>query len=154
MTILDRPPSDWTRPSITLTAKVGAWENKHGPVDYDHRPALWERKFDTDKNDTIPAANDPKFIEPLARGRGSEHDVRTHGRGGEKRLTTLGSDSHRRAKARRIPEKFATVSEGPGGALAIPKPAPRKGAIQSKGFDRSRSRGMNGKVRPRKRRAT
>lgn len=120
--ILDRPPEGWRRPSIPDWVKAialahflalrgfstigmtfaarDALRERHGlRVHYDHRPAVWERKFDTETDDTIPPANDPKYIEAITP---EEHDYRTHGRGGEKRVTTLGSDSHVRAKAKRF----------------------------------------------------
>jgi hypothetical protein len=103
MVILDRPPADWKRPSIPLGAKVQVLLRLVGFGHFDHRPALWERRFDTETNDTIPPANDPNAIEFIPVG---EHDIRTHGPGGEKRITTAGSDSNRRAKGRRLETKW------------------------------------------------
>lgn len=80
---------------------IGEWSN----VRFDHRPAIWERRYDTEANDTIPPSNSVTDIEALSR-RG--HDIRTHGHPGERRGngkrrgTTVGSDSHRRAKIARI----------------------------------------------------
>lgn len=88
-----------TRCSQTGDA-IGDYDN----VRFDHRPAIWERMFDTDKCDTIPPANDPSSIEAVSI---AGHDVRTHGAGGEKRVTTVGSDSHRRAKIKRFEDAFA-----------------------------------------------
>lgn len=107
MTILDRPPSDWRRPSMTLAAKVAAWERMYGPVNYDHRPPLSDRKFDTDTNNTIPPANDPDFIDPISV---KDHDTRTNGPGGEKRITTLSSDANNRAKTRNIRKDLAALN--------------------------------------------
>lgn len=74
---------------------IGDWAN----IRFDHRPALWERSFYTMTNDTIPPSNSVADIEALSvKG----HDIRTHGKGGEKRVTTVGSDSHRRAKIARF----------------------------------------------------
>jgi len=84
--------------------KLGTLENTR----FDHRPALWERQFDTETNDTVPPANDPAFIEALTK---AGHDVRTFGPGGEKRVTTLNSDSGRRAKDRRVVKREAAHSE-------------------------------------------
>lgn len=141
MTILDRPPPDWKRPSMTLAAKVGAWERRAGgKVNYDHRPPVSERPFDTETNDTIPPANDPDAIEPILE---DEHDKRTNGPGGEKRITTAGSDANNRAKRRALTkaqEEFRRkVLERPCGQKRERSgnfPKGRK--IQSRGFQRRR----------------
>lgn len=109
--ILDRPPKDWKRPTMpkgvvarVFTAqggrcKVSGDKLMPGCTQYDHRPPLSERKFDTEAWDTIPRANDPAFIEALTT---KAHDKRTNGPGGEKRITTYGSDAHARAKIRKL----------------------------------------------------
>lgn len=56
-------------------------------VQFDHRPALWERKFDDVAWDTVPAANDPAFIDAI---KIDEHAVRTK------------KDATRRAHERRV----------------------------------------------------
>lgn len=38
---------------------------------------------------------------------GSCHDIKTNGLGGTKRITTAGSDTHRRAKIRRLDERWS-----------------------------------------------
>lgn len=108
--ILDRPPKDWKRPAIpdrvklrVVIRQVGKCKqtgDKLGSLEntqFDLRPGIWERKFDTVKNDTVPASNDPAFIEACTV---AGHKVRTHGTG----ATTVGSDSHRRAKIKRMTE--------------------------------------------------
>jgi hypothetical protein len=108
MAILDCPPKDWKRPAIPTRVKLDVVIRQEGKcrqtgdklgtldnTNFDHRPALWERKFDTVAGDTVPPANDPAFIEACTI---AGHKVRTHGNG----ATTAGSDSHRRAKIRRI----------------------------------------------------
>jgi hypothetical protein len=110
MTILDRPPLGWKRPSMPCKVKLevlirqegkcAQTGEKLGNIDntqFDHRPALWERKFDTVANDTIPPANDPAAIDACTK---AGHKFRTHGNG----ATTAGSDSHRRAKIKRFTE--------------------------------------------------
>jgi hypothetical protein len=103
MAILDRPPPEWRRPSIPLYTQIELYKRflaKLGvELELDHRPPLWERQFDDDRWDTIPPANDADYLEaiPVA-----EHRERTFGRGGEKRITTAGSDAHARAKTRRL----------------------------------------------------
>lgn len=106
MTILDRPPKGWKRPAMPDRVKIQAVINAFLTafkvpfcdaldVHFDHRPGLWERKFDTETGDTIPPANDPDYIEAITK---EDHDKRTNGPGGEKRITSAGSDTHRRAK--------------------------------------------------------
>lgn len=106
--ILDGPPKDWKRPAIPTLVKLDVVIRQEGKcrqtgdklgslknTQFDHRPATWERKFDTAANDTIPPSNDPAFIEACTI---AGHKVRTHGNG----ATTVGSDSHRRAKIKRM----------------------------------------------------
>lgn len=64
-------------------------------LEFDHRPALWEREWDEEAQDTIPPANDPNFIDLVD---GEEHDRRTFGT----KATSYGSDAHERAKAKRL----------------------------------------------------
>lgn len=112
MAILDRPPPDWKRPAMPCKVKLQVVLNQGGRstvdkerlgkienVHFDHRPALESRKFDTAKWDTIPPANDPAFIEAITV---DQHDVRTNGPGGTKRITTRGSDTGERSRTRNI----------------------------------------------------
>ncbi|MHC2250965.1 hypothetical protein ACVILK_000657 [Bradyrhizobium embrapense] len=123
MTILDRPPAEWKRPAMPCRVKLevlirqggrcAQTKEKLGSVEntqFDHRPALWEREFDTATDDTIPPANDPAFIDACTI---AGHKTRTHGNG----ATTVGSDSHRRAKIKRMTD---------------PKPAKPKRKIQGR----------------------
>lgn len=108
--ILDRPPKDWKRPAIPVLVRLDVVIRQEGKckqtgdklgtlknTQFDHRPGLWERKFNTVANDTIPPANDPASIEACTI---AGHKIRTHGNG----ATTSGSDSHRRAKIKRLTE--------------------------------------------------
>lgn len=108
--ILDRPPKGF-RPAIPCKVKLevlirqegrcAQTKERLGRVDntnFDHRPALWERKYDTVAKDTIPQANNPDFIEACTL---AGHKIRTHGTG----ATTVGSDSHRRAKIKRMTDE-------------------------------------------------
>lgn len=143
MTILLAPPKNWKRPAISdavklrvLLAQKGRCKASgvklmKGDIHMDHRPELWERKFDTEKWDTIPPANDPAHIEAITI---AEHDKRTNGPGGERRITTAGSGAHRRAKIKRLngttPKRKGKKIE----AAAHPWPKGRK--LQSKPFER------------------
>lgn len=131
MTILARPPKDWKRPAIPTLVKLDVVIRQEGRckqtseklgtlknTQFDHRPATWERKFDTVANDTIPPSNDPAFIEACTI---AGHKVRTHGNG----ATTAGSDSHRRAKDRAVISTQAAHDTAMS-AKASGKPRPEK----------------------------
>ncbi|WP_454629660.1 hypothetical protein [Bradyrhizobium cenepequi] len=112
MTILDRPPLEWKRPPIPCKVKLQVLINQGGrsavdgeklgrieDTNFDHRPPLEARKFDTKAWDTIPPANDPAHIEAIT---DAQHDRRTNGPGGTRRITTRGSDTGERARTRKI----------------------------------------------------
>ncbi|WP_449411041.1 hypothetical protein [Methylobacterium komagatae] len=71
-------------------------------LQFDHRPALVNRPVSDDGSDYVPAQLDPEYIEPLHL---KCHDTRTNGPGGEKRITTAGSDKHVAAKTKRLAEQ-------------------------------------------------
>lgn len=137
--ILDCPPDNWKRPAIPIGVKLKVLMRQLAvTINFDHRPALWERKFDTVANDTIPPANDPNFIEAMTV---LDHDKRTHGPGGEKRITTAGSDSNRRAKVNRIGPAWSAfmsrISAKATGDKPVETPK-RKQKIPSRPFRRGR----------------
>lgn len=68
-------------------------------VQFDHNPALWLRPINPLTGDTIPPANDPDHIDMLLL---VEHKTKTFGRGGDKRITTAGSDIGNISKTRRV----------------------------------------------------
>lgn len=137
MTILDRPPPEWKRPTMPCNVKLQVLINQEGRstigreklgrienTHFDHRPALEARKFDDGAWDTIPPANDPAHIEAITV---EQHDRRTNGPGGTKRITTRGSDTGERARTRRIArghaDHQATMDAKVSGE---PRPAPAK----------------------------
>lgn len=144
--ILDRPPKDWKRPGIPKRVKAKVMLAQGGRckatgeklerrnTHFDHRPELWERKFDTEAWDTIPPANSPDDIEAITV---AAHDIRTNGPGGEKRVTSAGSGAHRRAKGERLKsyqeDIRATVFDKPCGAKRQ-----KTGSIKSRGFERTK----------------
>lgn len=71
-------------------------------VEFDHDPALALRPVNPATGDTIPPANDPEHIRMLLI---TEHRRKTFGPGGEKRITTAGSDVGNIAKVRRLSKK-------------------------------------------------
>lgn len=95
------------RPTIPLKAKLEA--ALHQLADFmhevqlecDHDPALELREFDPKTGKYTPDANDPIYL--TWRGKGA-HDKKTHGPGGEKRITTKGSDNHTRERTEHLSE--------------------------------------------------
>lgn len=110
--IHDRPPKNWKRPSIPLEVQVAVLKRAlckvlHvDTIELDHRPALWQRHYDDEINNTIPGANNPNHIEAIGK---EDHRRRTHGT----KATSYGSDSHERAKERRL----TTPKKAKGAAL-------------------------------------
>jgi len=162
MTILPAPPPDWKRPAMPKGVKATVFQRQGGkcaesdvkigvgfePCEYDHRPPLFARQFDTEarggKGDTIPACNDPAFIQAVTC---AVHKMRTSGPG----YTSYGSDAHERAKGKRITGKKAARFSGPPRGVDIgtePVREPKKPGktIQSRGFDKTRRRKLNGEV--------
>ena len=60
-------------------------------IQIDHFPALGLREFDEETKEYTPAANNPYHLRPL---RVDQHEKKTNGPGGTKRITTAGSDKH------------------------------------------------------------
>lgn len=107
-----------------------------GLIEWDHVPALELRPLDPQTGDTVPPANDPRYVRPL---RKAAHRTKTSGRRGEKRVTSYGSDAHAIAKARRVPaaetkHREAMASKGSGAE----KPCRPKRKIRSRGFEKRR----------------
>lgn len=76
--IIERPPIGWRKP-IPLAIKLQVVINQQGKgpdgqfldaliigIHFDHRPPLHEREYDAARDDTIPGANDVRFIVALA----------------------------------------------------------------------------------------
>ena len=72
-----RPPKGW-RKQIPLAIKLQVIVNQRGRapdgtmldainvgIEFDHRPPLHEREYDEQRDETIPAANDPRFLVAL-----------------------------------------------------------------------------------------
>lgn len=84
---------------VKLLAALRRFGLSIGEVQFDHNPALALRPINKLTGDTIPPANDPEHIDMLLLG---EHKAKTFGPGGEKRITTAGSDIGNIAKVRRL----------------------------------------------------
>lgn len=80
--------------------------NDVNELEFDHRPRLEERRYDTVKGDFEPPQHDPDGIEPLPK---ALHAERTFGRkvGAEKTVTTRGSDLGEAARIRQIKDTEA-----------------------------------------------
>lgn len=82
---------------LVLLEKTAECAGRAGDIDfirslqYDHRPPLNARPFDTESGDFVPPQNDPSHIYAIEK---TEHDRRTFGRppGAERTITTRGSD--------------------------------------------------------------
>lgn len=70
----------------------------------DHDPALVLRPVDPATGQHIPHQHDPRGLVWMTK---EAHDRKTNGRGGERRVTTLGSDKHEAARIARLAEKQA-----------------------------------------------
>lgn len=79
-----------------------------GEIQYDHRPALINRDVNEEGTDYVPAQLDPEYLQAL---HNDCHDVRTFGPGGEKRITTAGSDIGVRDKVTRLQEQQERIAE-------------------------------------------
>lgn len=95
------------RKSIPVKAQLHAALYQLGfephEVDLDHDPALGLRVYDEATGDTIPPANDPRYLvwRPKA-----EHKLKTTGRKGESDLSVTGNgDVSRIAKVERLLKK-------------------------------------------------
>lgn len=107
-----------------------------GKVQIDHDPALDKRPVSHETGDTVPPANDESFLY-LRRIDG--HKAKTFGPGGEKRITTRGSDvgdHHRDKRVRGSHADHLTYMK----TKTAGQKRPRKGTIRSRGFDKRRAR--------------
>jgi len=112
-------------------------------LQFDHRPSLNSRPYDTEAGDFIPPQNDPDHIFAVSK---EEHLQRTTGRvpGAEKTSTTRGSDVGEASRTRKIKNndalhRAAMASKqgnysGAAEILANAKPKKPKKKIPSRGF--------------------
>lgn len=90
--------------SVKLQVALRRFDLTTAMVRFDHAPPLVMREWDDVARDTIPAANDPDFIQMLLV---DEDKVKTFGRGGEKRISTADGDIGKIAKMRRNAKREA-----------------------------------------------
>ena len=94
---LPRPPAGWKRQAMPAAVKLQVVINQEccckatgeklgliSEVEFDHRPALWEREFDPEardgQGDTIPPANDPSYIDAIKKDAHGKRTSRDSGR--------------------------------------------------------------------------
>ena len=100
-------------------------------VQFDHHPPLAMRPVDPDTGDTVPPANDPEYVFMLTLG---EHRTKTFGPGGEKRITTAGSDIGNIAKTRRLAQQQEEFRRRVLRGGEVRPPPTRKRKISSRPF--------------------
>lgn len=128
-------------PMTKLIVALRALGYRIDEIEFHHDPALILRRWDAEKQDTIPPANHPDFIRILTK---AEHKVQTFGTP----ATTAGSDVHRAAKMRRV---TAQQDEFRSRLLAKDRGEPRQksGRIKSRGFEKKITRKVSGETIPR-----
>lgn len=137
------PPKGWRKAipsSVRRLVKVrDGFDADEKGIHIDHRPPLHEREYDPVTNDTIPKANNALFLFAIKPG---DHIVRTVG------------DVKRMAKTQRIrkteDQHAQTMAEKADGTFRDKKSKRSGPVIKSRGFDKTRTRGFDGKVRARK----
>lgn len=109
------PPPVGFRKAIPVTVKLqvvlaqgakctacGQRLGKLDEIEFDHTPAIQLRTWDPVRKDTIPACNDPEFIEAKHI---DCHAAKTTGRKGESNLTRRQGDQYEISKTRRLTER-------------------------------------------------
>jgi hypothetical protein len=151
--LLPCPPQGWNRPATKPQTKLQVAINQGGRckatgkklgdvkgVRFDHRPALWERPYDPEKNDTVPSVNDPKFIDAILH---EKHTRRTFKDNGSGRGDVSAAAHVRRVSRIHAEHKQAMAEKQPGVPRkqknTIPSrpnawPAPGSRPLQSRGF--------------------
>ena len=71
-------------------------------IEFDHDPAIELRPLNEAGDDTVPTMNSQRHIVALDR---DHHKTKTHGIGGERRITTRGSDNHTARRLARLEAK-------------------------------------------------
>lgn len=106
-----------------------------GRVQIDHYPALGLRAYDAEERKYTPDANDPRHLRPLDR---DSHDRKTNGPGGERRITTRGSDQHEIDRIPRLAHAHAEHKARLAGKCGDARKL--SGKIKSRGFPKINGR--------------
>lgn len=142
--LLPAPPPGWKRPALKMQTKLQVILNQEGKckatgerltdirqVQFDHRPAVWQRRFDPVMNDTAPSVNDSDTIDAILK---AEHVIRTFTDNG----TGMGDVTHKahsdRTGEREAEHRIAMALKEPG------RKRPRKNSIRGRGFERAAAR--------------
>ena len=130
------PPKGF-RPHMGLAVKLRAAIRQLGldpeRVEFDHDPPIQARVWDPETGDTKPAANDPRYITIRSK---VDHDEKTNRK-----------DKPAIAKTKRLAEAQRALAEGEKKAKHLGRP---KREIRSRGFDKTKTRKLNGDVVPRR----
>lgn len=124
-----------------MICACGCKEELHlGFIDFNHDPPLGLREFDEEADDYVPAENDPNFLFAMVR----EHHLKVthHPRGPH---TTIDSDLHAIRKIKRIKKGMCEPKEAHWLRNAARRARVKK-KIQSRGFDKTLSKHMDGSV--------
>lgn len=117
---------------------------KLAETEFDHVPALQLRCWDPDLLDSIPAANDPEYIQAKHK---DCHKAKTTGRKGESKLNAIHGDTAQIAKLRRVTQSEIEFRRR---LLAKGEPEPEEDKPQRKSrwpkrpFNRGGKRGSSG----------
>jgi hypothetical protein len=130
------PPIGWRKP-MPLAVKLQVIVNQRGlapdgtPLDainvgiqFDHRPCLHERIYDPERDETIPAANDLRFIVALP--------VPAHRAISGQDVTRMKKTARQRAREQEFRETLLRKVPG--------QKRQQKGTIRSRSFDKGKRR--------------
>ena len=150
---LPRPPAGWKRPAMPATVKLQVVINQEGrckatgeklgpisEVEFDHRPALYEREFDPDardgQGDTTPPANDPDYIDAIKKDAHKGRTARDAGRRAKEARITGKTKGGKKADRFKPLPTGEDVFEADGHAGMIRKGSswPKGRKLQSRGF--------------------
>lgn len=133
------PPRGWKRPPMTMQTKLQVILNQEGKckatghkimdarhVRFDHRPAIWQRRYDPVTNDTVPSVNDAATIDAILK---EEHHTRTFTDNGTGRGDLTHKAHVTKTTNREAEHRIAMALKEPG------QPRVRSGKIPGRKFD-------------------
>lgn len=127
--------------SVKLEVLLAEKGLKPADVEWDHEPPLAMREWDEAAQDTVPAANDPRYIQCLVK---ADHHIKTNGT----KATTAGSDKNKLAKIER--ERKRRGADGPASNEDFDREERvqrvLKPKLASRPFDKRYRKKLNGRV--------
>lgn len=113
-------------------------------VEFDHRPALYEREFDPEardgQGDTVPAANDPAYIDAIKKHAHKGRTARDAGRRAkEARITGKTKGGKKADRFKPLPtgaDVFEIERDDVGDLRLRKRPWPKGRKLQSRGFEK------------------